>query len=673
MPFNFFSHGLTLMGSVVSVTPADHSFVILLQSGQEQLVYVGATTFFQVVQNLDNLNLDRVPNPERPAGDDDIAYSVRKYVQPNCLLATLGVYQEHEGKTRYDARTVYLMHSRPEKYEFEETHWWLTQISRLADQWLDQLFGDRRDYTFADFAERYTTSLNIIGLPMDDNTQEMATLSRLLYGLSSAYLLTGSERYLTAARAGVQFQRESFRHLSHDGEYCFWAFGRKRLRYITQLYEASQAGDDTNTIPLYEQIYALAGLTQYYRITLDPRILEDIERTVRAFNDFYLDGRRTDPFDPDPKDPNGYYSHLDYATMRPDVDSLGINKAKKNWNSVGDHIPAYLLNLILALEPLPQGGGSSPRVAEFLQKCKWMLEHVAGIICDRFSDPSSKYVNERFLADWTPDHTYSWQQNRGIVGHNLKIAWNLTRVANYFYSLAAEDTEGKYKAQADKCMAVAVRHADEMKLYGVDPIRGGCFDAVERNPGNGMPMEFAWMSTKDFWQQEQGVLCYLILAGSTQQEEYKKLARRMMAFWNIFFLDHDYNGIYFRVSDDGIPIVTGGYGVKGGHSISGYHAFELNYLAHIYIRTYISPAESKEESNYVLYFKPDVDCDQESLNVLPDFFPPGMVRLKSVTVGARKREGEPRQDFQIDIPREELGKIVIAEFQSSVREPVYKV
>ena len=48
-------------------------------------------------------------------------------------------------------------------------------------------------------------------------------------------------------------------------------------------------------------------------------------------------------------------------------------------------------------------------------------------------------MNERFFADWTPDHHWRWQQNRAIVGHNLKIAWNLTRVASYYRSLAAEE------------------------------------------------------------------------------------------------------------------------------------------------------------------------------------------------------------------------------------------
>ena len=47
---------------------------------------------------------------------------------------------------------------------------------------------------------------------------------------------------------------------------------------------ASEFGDDYDAIPAYEQIYALAGPTQTYRITGDPRIRSDIERTLELFD-----------------------------------------------------------------------------------------------------------------------------------------------------------------------------------------------------------------------------------------------------------------------------------------------------------------------------------------------------------------------------------------------------
>ena len=86
-----------------------------------------------------------------------------------------------------------------------------------------------------DFAALYRTNLNILGLPVgDNNIQECATLSRLIYGLSSAYLLTGQERFRLAAKAGIKYQRETFRSLSHDGDRCFWNFGKRKQRLWDQ-------------------------------------------------------------------------------------------------------------------------------------------------------------------------------------------------------------------------------------------------------------------------------------------------------------------------------------------------------------------------------------------------------------------------------------------------------
>jgi hypothetical protein len=265
-------------------------------------------------------------------------------------------------------------------------------------------------------------------LPVGDNSiQECATLSRLIYGLSSVYLLTGQERFRLAAKAGIKYQRETFRSLSHDGQRCFWNFGKRKQedKYKqamgAKIVMASENPDDYGTIPLYEQIYALAGLAQYYRITQDWEVLEDIQRTVTTFQTYYLDSRENG-FD----GLGGYFSHLDYTTLRPDVEALGDNRLRKNWNSIGDHIPAYLVNLILALDPPPH------QMEQLLRTCHKILDTTARLILEKFPDPDSHYVNERFHADWTPDHHWRWQQNRAVVGHNLKIAWNLTRVANYY-------------------------------------------------------------------------------------------------------------------------------------------------------------------------------------------------------------------------------------------------
>ena len=163
-----------------------------------------------------------------------------------------------------------------------------------------------------------------------------------------------------------------------------------------------------------------------------------------------------------------------------------------------------------------------------------MVETTSNLIVDKFPDENADipYVNERFDANWKPDHSWGWQQNRAMVGHNLKIAWNLTRVA-HFYRSKGQDDAGR---EDDEAGGPA---GQEMGKVGIDQFRSGCFDAVERQPRDGRPIEFAWGNTKDFWQQEQAILAYLILNGYTGNPEYLQLAREMETFWNLFFLDRD--------------------------------------------------------------------------------------------------------------------------------------
>ena len=634
-----FNQTLTVTGSIVSVDPAKPSFSIQARSGNIFEAVVGSETNYSLLPNLDGLERDRVPEPQNLTGVDGVVYNLHTYAEQGRPVSVRGIYQQHDGAERFEARDVYLLHSDPSRYLFEETHWWPTQVTQMADRILDHLFDAKRSYSIDDFSQFYRTNLNILGQPTDETVQESAVLSRLLYDLSSAYLMTGAERYLMAARAAANYLREAFRSLSHDGRYCFWAYGRRRNMQGERgefLLFASQGPDDRGTIPLYEQIYALAGLTQFYRITLDWEVLEDIRRTITSFQDFFWDS-------PQAKEKGlagtgGYYSHLDPATMRPDTmkdnTAAAANRSRKNWNSVGDHIPAYLVNLILSLDPLPQGAVRR-EFKPLLERCRSILEETSSLICEKFPDPDSDFVFERFLDDWTPDLSYAWQQNRAVVGHNLKIAWNLTRCAYYFQTRAERlGREGKdkeadsYTQRSDKCLEVAQRLADRMGEVGLDKIRGGIFDCVERKPTGGMPNQFAWGATKDFWQQEQGILAYLILYGATGNPHYLQLARESSAFWNIYFLDRERQGYYFRTTENGLPILEGQYGMKSSHAI-GYHAFELAYLAHLYTRSFVA-AGGGSDNSFCHYFKICSIKQQTSINVLPDFMPPGRVRITSV-------------------------------------------
>ena len=179
-------------------------------------------------------------------------------------------------------------------------------------------------------------------------------------------------------------------------------------------------------------------------------------------------------------------------------ESLGRNRARKNWNSVGDHAPAYLINLLLAT-------GEKAHLD--------MLVDTADTITDHFQDyEHSAFVQEKFHDDWSFDQQWGWQQNRGVVGHNLKIAWNLTRIHHV-------KPDQRYVDFSKKI-------AELMPKHGGDAQRGGWYDVVDRELKEGQTTHrFAFHDRKAWWQQEQGILAYLIMAGSMKAPEYLKQAR----------------------------------------------------------------------------------------------------------------------------------------------------
>lgn len=660
MTFHGLAETITFAGHITTIDESGPSFTIRCRSQDTIEVFVGPvdSSIYQVLQNIDGVNRDRTDCAAGAEQDlDPIVAKMRCYLAVDDLVFVRGIHQEAGDTERFEARTVYVLKSAPNMgYVFEDNYWWLNQTARLIDRWLDDLFDARRNYTVADFAKLYQTNLNIVGGKTDDDLQECATLSRLIYGLSSAYLLTGAERYFLAARAAVSYQRQAFRTLTSDGAHCFWIFGRRRKKEGEVVIFASENADDNGTIPLYEQIYALAGLAQYYRITADWEVLEDIRRTMNTFDDYFLDDQKS-ATKPWATGAGGYFSHIDPITRYPDTPQLGDNKLRKNWNSVGDHIPAYLINLVLALNPPPRGAGMTDELTKFADRCETRLETLVTLIIEKFPDEDSDFVNERFFADWTPDHEYKWQQDRAVVGHNLKIAWNLTRCAFHFEWRADQAQHSGQTERAQQltqlvknCRAMATGLADRMAVVGVDTMRGGVFDAMQRRPDNGMLTQFAWGATKDFWQQEQGILAYLVLYGATQEDFYLQMARECMAFWNLFFLDRDNQGYFFRTTEGGLAWTEGMYGQKSGHSVCAYHVLELNYLAHIYQRTHLLQEDNR---GFCLYFRVRKNPQQTTINVLPDFLPLHRVAIKTVRCGgsdctAQYKPNDP-DDFQLRI------------------------
>lgn len=107
MPHSRFNQSLTIAGVVVSVDEANPSFSVRVRSGDVFEAVVGPTTSYQVLTNLDLLSRDRVEDPPGAVRDDDVLFSLQKYVVRDRPVLVNGVYQEDGDRRRYEARTVY--------------------------------------------------------------------------------------------------------------------------------------------------------------------------------------------------------------------------------------------------------------------------------------------------------------------------------------------------------------------------------------------------------------------------------------------------------------------------------------------------------------------------------------------------------------------------------------
>ena len=575
----------TIAGYVQSFDSARMIAVVRTAAGRDVPVTITPSTYAKITVNLGESYRDATSMvPSLLANLDQ------------CVFA-YGTFYPKGSEATFEAQFLIFPGTSPGRFRHEEPAWWIEQARSIATSYVGWQFDHPAipiDY------RNYRTYLQLGGTKKGDFLQETDTISRLVYGMSAAYMLTGEDAFLDASEIGTRYLRDHMRFVDDDNDVTYWYHGiRVEGDRETKLL-TSEFGDDLQSLPMYEQIYALAGPTMTYRLTGDPEILHDIEQTVKLFEKFFRD-----------ESGGGYFSHIDPITLDPRAASLGNNRARKNWNSVGDHAPAYLINLFLAT--------GEARYAEF-------LEETFDTIVRYFPDEAnSPFVNERFHEDWSHDQSWGWQQNRAVVGHNLKIAWNLLRMQSL-------KTKPEYVATARKL-------GDTMPAAGSDLQRFGWYDVVERTPAPGTnTYRFVWHDRKAWWQQEQAILAYAILHGTQGDERYLRLGREAAAFYNAFFLDHDDGAVYFNVLANGMPYLLGNERFKGSHSMSAYHSIELCFLSAVYTNLLIT------RQPMVFHFKPYPGGFPDNiLRVAPDLLPPGSIRIDAAWL-----DDEPYAAFDAD-------------------------
>jgi mannose/cellobiose epimerase-like protein (N-acyl-D-glucosamine 2-epimerase family) len=520
--------------------------------------------------------------PAKPLEDFNSALVPGRWLMLRCII------YGSEQSLVLEAHELVLTARDPVERLAHHPSWWRSQIIELADFYLRHLFGSseqpKLDYS------RYRTSLSLDGDALADGRQESAVLSRLVYGFATAFLMTGRPVYLEAAQAGSTYLAEHFCQKDAEDGFTYWVHGLEFQQDGRRaVILASEAGDDFDAIACYEQIYALAGLAQTFRATGDPALLDLCRSTIGFLRTYFRDSG------PD----GGYFSHIDPLTFNPLDDDLARNRGRKNWNSIGDHVPAYLVQLYL-------GSGD--------EEFRLFLIEIQDLLLTRFQpSDGSPFIDERFHADWTPDHSWGWQQNRTVVGHNLKIIWNLLRLQ------ACHPDE--------RTVPFCKTLIEPVLTHGFDHLRGGWFDMIERKA----PHRLCWHDRKAWWQQEQGILALLELQMlEPSNPRWARYADASIDFYSCWFLDHEHGGVFFSVTADGTPWLFGQEGQKGGHSMGGYHAFELCLCASSYGNLVL-----RQETLSLHFLVVPDRLPNRILRVAPDLLPAESVRLGSVLIDGR--------------------------------------
>jgi hypothetical protein len=205
------------------------------------------------------------------------------------FMHAYGVFYPEANGLKFEAKHILVFGRTVDHLRFEEQNWWTHQIQQLLNFYLEAQFKVNEGETI-DF-KNFRTDLSAEGKKLD-GVQNLDTVSRLVYGFATAYMMTGDERALEAATKGTEYMQKHFRHRDTTEGITYW-YSQIDIQSdgSVRKYMGSTAGGDEggNAIPCYEQIYALAGPTQTYRLTGDKDILVDIEDTISFLNRYYKD------------------------------------------------------------------------------------------------------------------------------------------------------------------------------------------------------------------------------------------------------------------------------------------------------------------------------------------------------------------------------------------------
>ena len=222
-----FTFSDTVAGYVTNFDSGSDSYTVKTAGDQEFTIKLMSNTYAQFTRNL---------------GDpwQDCTGQMRQMLTEGRYVFTYGVFYPEGDGFSVEAQFLMFPGRKVGEYGFERQDWWVKQVASIADFYLKAQFGTGPvDY------KNYRTTIQLSGQKETDNyRQETDTISRLVYGFASAYLLTGDDRYLEGAEKGTEYLREHMRFYDMDENIIYWYHGIDVHGSREDKVFSSEFGDD---------------------------------------------------------------------------------------------------------------------------------------------------------------------------------------------------------------------------------------------------------------------------------------------------------------------------------------------------------------------------------------------------------------------------------------------
>ena len=328
------------------------------------------------------------------------------------------------------------------------------------------------------------------GTPLPPWDKHPAMISRQIFGFTSAYLLSGDETYLLTAREGAEYL------LKHawDEQYGGW---------YDVLDQTGNPKVTSKSVP--NQLYTNVGLTLYYFATGDEKILTLIKKSVRI--------QKLNAFD---KKNGGYFQTLNR--------DLSVADSSKSKHSHYGYTSSLLINLAMITR--------ESEIKDFADELMEIsFNHLTDSLYGWFTGfPAPGSVSWKMAPRLVND--------REVVSAGAQLTASLALLRMYELT-GKEIYRSKGIDLSRKVMSAAY-----------DSTRGCWFDVFDRNP----PNMIEDTSSVTWWLQSYGILIQLHLYNITGDKFYLDSYEKMASFWNNYFVDRKYGGVYQTVSPSGIPL-----------------------------------------------------------------------------------------------------------------------